>query len=185
MHPAQELHDPSWHGGGGGGEGGGGGGGGRGRSGSRSGGRHTDADADVEAETAAGGNDPTRALVALLRSRWLPDDTVRESIAHLGRAMPTKRQEATAEAGGQPLAPVQTMARLVVPVLLIAHLKGEFRWCAHCLKLAPDQDLPRCGGCKQVAYCELAEDMDPHVLKHMHHPRRKALLARVPCHVAN
>jgi hypothetical protein len=45
------------------------------------------------------------------------------------------------------------MTRLVLPVLM-SQLKGDFRWCAHCLKLTPDVDLNRCGGCNQVGYCE-------------------------------
>jgi len=44
---------------------------------------------------------------------------------------------------------------MLVPVLE-AQLRGERRWCAHCLKLTPDVDLHRCGGCKQVGYCDLA-----------------------------
>jgi hypothetical protein len=36
----------------------------------------------------------------------------------------------------------------------MSQLKGDFRWCAHCLKLTADVDLNRCGGCNQVGYCE-------------------------------
>jgi hypothetical protein len=69
--------------------------------------------------------------------------------------MPTRRQIDAAAAGGEPLDPQQKTCRIVIPVLL-AHLQGEFRWCAHCLKLTPDVDLHRCGGCKQVGYCDEA-----------------------------
>ena len=34
--------------------------------------------------------------------------------------------------------------------ILVAQAKGDFRWCAHCSKLHPDQNLDRCGGCNQV-----------------------------------
>jgi hypothetical protein len=71
----------------------------------------------------------------------------------MGDSMPTRRQIDAAAAGGQPLHPQQKTCRIVLPVLL-AHLKGEFRWCAHCLKLTPDVDLHRCGGCNQVGYCD-------------------------------
>ena len=56
----------------------------------------------------------------------------------------------------------------------------ERRWCANpnCLKITPDKDLPRCSQCLQVAYCELP---DEYVLKHMHHPRRDALLGKPSC----
>ena len=63
-----------------------------------------------------------------------------------------------------------------------AQLKGEFRWCANCLRLTPDIDLDRCGGCKQVGYCK---PPDEHILKHMHRPRREALLKRTQCHLAH
>ena len=47
-----------------------------------------------------------------------------------------------------------TITFIIPDVPYLAHLKGEFRWCAHCLKLTPDVDLHRCGGCKQVGYCD-------------------------------
>ena len=100
------------------------------------------------------GNDPARCLVLMLKSRRIPKHSVEETIVYMGQCMPTRRMIDTAEAGGEPLEPVQKMARLVIPVLL-AQLKGEFRWCAHCLKLTPDVDLHRCGGCKQVGYYPL------------------------------
>ena len=99
------------------------------------------------------GSDPARTLVIMLKSRRIPKHSVEESITYMGTEMPTRRQIDSAEAGGESLKPVQKMARLVIPVLL-AQLKGEFRWCAHCLKLTPDVDLHRCGGCKQVGYCD-------------------------------
>jgi hypothetical protein len=71
----------------------------------------------------------------------------------MGDSMPTRRQIDAAAAGGEPLDAQQKTCRIVLPVLL-AHLKGEFRWCGHCLKLTPDVDLHRCGGCKQVGYCD-------------------------------
>jgi hypothetical protein len=112
------------------------------------------------------GNDPARTLVIMLRSRRIPKHNLKESIVFLGQFMPTRRQIDSAEAGGEPLQPNQKMARLVIPVLM-AQLKGEFRWCAHCLKLTPDVDLHRCGGCKQVGYCD------------------EALPGQKPCHAAH
>ena len=102
---------------------------------------------------AAGDNDPARCLVLMLRSRRLPKHNVEETIRMMGGRMPTRRQIDAAAAGGEPLDPEQKLCRIVIPVLL-AHLKGEFRWCAHCLKLTPDVDLHRCGGCNQVGYCD-------------------------------
>ena len=112
------------------------------------------------------GDDPARCLVVMLKSRRIPKHNLKYSITFLGPAMPTQRQIDTAEAGGEPLEPNQKMARLVIPVLL-AHLNDEFRWCAHCLKLTPELDLRRCGGCNQVGYCDEAP------------PGQK------PCHVAH
>ena len=68
--------------------------------------------------------------------------------------MPTPRMIHNAEVGGEPLSSNEKMARFILPVLLllIAQARGEFRWCAHCLRLTPDVDLHRCGGCKQVGY---------------------------------
>jgi hypothetical protein len=120
---------------------------------------------------APGDNDPTRCLVLMLKSRRIPKHNLKKSITYLGPAMPTRREIDRAEAGGEPLEPVQKMARLIIPVLL-AQLKGEFRWCAHCLKLTPDVDLNRCGGCKQVGYCEPDPTCD-------------ALLGKKPCHEAH
>ena len=59
--------------------------------------------------------------------------------------MPTRREIDNAEAGGEPLQPAEKLACLVISVR-----------CAHCLKLTPDVDLHRCGGCKQVGYCDEA-----------------------------
>ena len=59
--------------------------------------------------------------------------------------MPTRREIDNAEAGGEPLQPAEKLACLVIPVR-----------CAHCLKLTPDVDLHRCGGCKHVGYCDEA-----------------------------
>ena len=109
---------------------------------------------------------PTCSLVLILKSRRIPKHNLKESIVFLGQFMPTRRQIDNAEAGGEPLQPNQKMARLIIPVLL-AQLKGEFRWCAHCLKLTPDVDLHRCGGCKQVGYCD------------------EALPGQKPCHAAH
>jgi hypothetical protein len=95
---------------------------------------------------------PTRCLVLLLRSRRITPYYMKESIALLRRAMPTRRQIATAEAGGKPLHPHQKMTRLIMPVLE-AELRGEHRWCAWCLKLTPDRDLGECARCEQVSYC--------------------------------
>jgi uncharacterized membrane protein YgcG len=91
----------------------------------------------------------------MLKSRRLPKHNVEETIQRMGNYMPTRRQIDSAAAGGEPLNDEQKACRIVIPVLL-AHLLGEFRWCAHCLKLTPDVDLHRCGGCKQVGYCDEA-----------------------------
>jgi hypothetical protein len=91
----------------------------------------------------------------MLRSRRIPKHNLKESIAFLFKCMPNKRQIHNAEVGGEPLRPNQKMTRLVLPVLM-SQLKGDFRWCAHCLKLTADVDLNRCGGCNQVGYCEEA-----------------------------
>jgi ankyrin repeat protein len=104
---------------------------------------------------AGGGNDPARCLVLMLKSRRLPKHNVEETIRRMGHCMPTRRQIDAAAAGGEPLDAEQKMCRIVIPVLL-AHLQGEFRWCTHCLKLTPDVNLHRCGGCKQVGYCDEA-----------------------------
>ena len=104
---------------------------------------------------AAGGNDPTRTLVIMLKSRRIPRHNVEETITFMGDSMPTRRQIDAAEAGGEPLDAQQKTCRIVLPVLL-AHLQGDFRWCAHCYLLTPDVDLNRCGGCNQVGYCEEA-----------------------------
>ena len=104
---------------------------------------------------AAGGNDPTRTLVIMLKSRRIPKHNVEDAITFMGSFMPTRRQIDAAEAGGVPLNAQQKTCRIVLPVLL-AHLQGEFRWCAHCYLLTPDVDLHRCGGCNQVGYCEEA-----------------------------
>jgi hypothetical protein len=66
--------------------------------------------------------------------------------------MPTRRQIATAEAGGKPLTSAQKMTRLIMPVLE-AELRGEHRWCAWCHKLTPDRDLDKCARCNEVSYC--------------------------------
>jgi uncharacterized membrane protein YgcG len=102
-----------------------------------------------------GGNDPARTLVIMLRSRRIPKHNLKESIAFLLPFKPTRRQIHNAEVGGEPLTCHQKATRLVLPVLR-SQLKGDFRWCAHCLKLTPDVDLNRCGGCNQVGYCEEA-----------------------------
>jgi uncharacterized membrane protein YgcG len=103
---------------------------------------------------AVGDKDPARTLVIMLRSRRIPKHNLKESIAFLFQeCMPTRREIDSAEFGGEPLRPIHKMARLILPVLM-SQLKGDFRWCAHCLKLTPDVDLNRCGGCNQVGYCE-------------------------------
>ena len=56
---------------------------------------------------------PTRSLVLLLKSRRIDDYYMKESVAFLRIAMPTRRQIATAEAGGEPLIPTQKMVRLL------------------------------------------------------------------------
>jgi hypothetical protein len=99
--------------------------------------------------------DPTHCVLLMLKSRRILTRYVRECIKWLRSSMmPTKDEVAIAEAGSTPLTSEHKMALRILPVLE-AHEKGEFRWCAHCLKLSPDKNLTRCGGCKQVAYCEL------------------------------
>ena len=93
------------------------------------------------------------------------------------RNLPTRRHIAHAEATGEPLDPFHRMARLVLPVLE-AELAGQRRWCGGCLRLTPDQHLELCAGCNQIGYCHLPDD---YVLKHMHWPRREALLAKTTC----
>jgi ankyrin repeat protein len=61
---------------------------------------------------------PTRCLVLLLKSRRISNYYMKESIAFLRGAMPTRRQIATAEASGKPLTSHLKMARLLLPVLL-------------------------------------------------------------------
>ena len=64
------------------------------------------------------GNDPTRALVIMLKSRRIPAHNLKESIALLRNGkMPTQHQVDIAEAGGKPLTPIQKMARFVLPIL--------------------------------------------------------------------
>ena len=101
------------------------------------------------------GNDPARTLVIMLKSRRFSKRSLEETVKLLGQSMPTRREAAAAEAGGKPLAALQKTALLIVPVLM-AQLKGDFRWCAHCYTLTPDVDLHRCGGCNLVGYCEEA-----------------------------
>ena len=125
----------------------------------------------------AGDSDPARTLVNLLKSRRIPKHHLKETIAWMRQHMP-KRSKTAATAADTSL---QKAFRLVLPVLMAQDM-GEFRWCGHCYKLTPDQNLNRCGGCKQFGYCGLP---DEYVLKHMHHPRRKALLDKKPCHVAH
>ena len=60
---------------------------------------------------------PTRCLVLLLKSRRISNYYMKENIAYLRSCMPTRRQIATAEAGGKPLHPEQKMTRLILPVL--------------------------------------------------------------------
>jgi ankyrin repeat protein len=89
------------------------------------------------------GIDPTRSLVIMLKSRRIPADNLMISIAVL--------QRIASQCGGSD----RKAARFIIPILE-AQAKGEFRWCGHCLKLTPDVDLNRCGGCNQVGYCEEA-----------------------------
>ena len=121
---------------------------------------------------APAGSDPASILVIMLKSRRIPHPNLKESIVWLhSKCMPTRRMIDNAEAGGEPLTPQQKTARLVVPIL-VAQASGEFRWCAHCHKLTPDVNLNRCGGCKQVGYCEPD-------------PASDALRGTKPCHVAH
>ena len=118
-----------------------------------------------------GGANPALGLVLLLDSRRIPRDMIVTSEIVIRRAQHRRR---VAAAGSE----------IVLSVLKAARM-GEFRWCSYCHKLTPDEDLDRCGGCKIVGYCRMPNETDEYVLKHMHHPRRKAWLGRVPCHVAH
>ena len=133
---------------------------------------------------ATDGKDPARCFVLMLKSRRIPIQNLTHSIVFLRLRLPNRRDVIVAEGGGTPLTQVQKMARLVLPVLE-AQLKGEFRWCAYCLRLTPDVDLDRCGGCKQVGYCKPPDETDEHILKHMNPPRREALLRQIPRHKAH
>lgn len=110
----------------------------------------------------------SRVLAMLLASRRIPDSNLEASIQFLMRMMPSERPrmaenfssiseyEKYAAIRGRSqsrLTHIQQAARLVIPVLT-AQLRGEYRWCANCLKLVPYVDLPRCMMCRQVAYCE-------------------------------
>ena len=64
----------------------------------------------------AGGNDPARCLVLMLRSRRLPKHNVEETIRMMGDSMPTRRQIDAAAAGGEPLDAQQKTCRIVLPV---------------------------------------------------------------------
>ena len=66
---------------------------------------------------AAGGNDPARTLVIMLKSRRIPKHNVEETITFMGNSMPTRRQIDAAEAGGEPLHAQQKTCRIVLPVL--------------------------------------------------------------------
>ena len=66
---------------------------------------------------AAGGNDPARCLVLMLKSRRLPKHNVEETIKLMGNDMPTRRQIDAAAAGGEPLNAQQKTCRIVLPVL--------------------------------------------------------------------
>ena len=90
---------------------------------------------------AVGGNDPARVLVIMLKSRRITPQCPAESIAWLRTRMPTPRMIHNAEVGGEPLSSNEKMARFILPVLLllIAQARGEFRYCAHCLRLTPEK----------------------------------------------
>ena len=118
--------------------------------------------------------DPARGLVLLLQSRRCTNDDLALAIQYERQNLPTRREVAKAEATGEPLDPFSRTARLVVPVLE-AELAGQRRWCGGCLRITPDQHLELCAGCNQIGYCHLPDD---YVLKHMHWPRREALLAK-------
>ena len=105
-------------------------------------------------------------FVLLLKSRRIPHRQLRHAVHVMRRFLPADQHERNWEAGGwrdgtsEPgphiLTPTEQAACIVVPILE-AQLAGEFRWCASCLALAPQQTLNRCGGCHQVGYCEMAQ----------------------------
>ena len=64
---------------------------------------------------APGGKDPARVLVLMLKSRRIPKHNLKESITHLFKYMPNRRQIHNAEVGGEPLTPQQKMTRLFPP----------------------------------------------------------------------
>ena len=75
---------------------------------------------------ASEGNDPTRTLVNMLKSRRISPSMLVNGIVFMRRIMPTPRMAAAAEAGGEPLRPGQKAFCLLVPILE-AQLKGDFR----------------------------------------------------------
>ena len=93
----------------------------------------------------AGSSDPTRSLVVLLKSRRISRNNLKKDIAFFRRFAAAGSHCVTESA--------RKTSSFILPILE-AQAKGEFRWCAHCYKLTPDVDLNRCGGCKQVGYCD-------------------------------
>ena len=99
--------------------------------------------------------DPIRGLILFLRSRRVSTKALTSTIKACKRELPSKREIATAKAGGKPLDNWHRMARHVLPILE-AQAIGERRWCDWCLRATPDKDLLLCGGCEQVGYCDQA-----------------------------
>ena len=118
-------------------------------------------------------DDPTRGLVLLLQSRNLTAQNLARTITMLRPVMPSEQQIVSAEEGGKPLTKHQKGTRIALPVLE-AEIRGERRWCAGCLRLTPDKDLPRCTGCLQVAYCLPPTKEQQHW---MYHEERDRVLA--------
>ena len=121
--------------------------------------------------------DPARTFVLMLRSRRVTDQCLRDTIAHLRRATSTTRKniarQARAKADGEPLAAIQQVAQMVIPVLE-AQLQGERRWCAYCLTLTPDKDIDLCSGCHQVGYCRPLNKVQLRRMPHEEQERRRA-----------
>jgi len=116
------------------------------------------------------GNDPTRCLVTMLKSRRIPAHNLKESIDFLSTCLPTRRVVDTAEAGGEPLLPEHKSTLFIMPILILrAQAEGEFRWFAYYYKLALDPDLDQCGGCNQVGYCKPPAELVPWTPCHAAH----------------
>ena len=106
-----------------------------------------------------GSADTTCTLVRLLASRQVSRQTLQQAISMLQRVWVSNAQAADAEAQGQSLSKNQEATRLLLPVLQ-AEALGMRRWCGHCWKMTPDQNLGLCTGCRQFGYCRERGEAD-------------------------